>query len=104
MKSVLVLVFIFFTLALTGQDMATALIAKEKEMFWAICNGDKTAAEKLFAPDYITINADGMLQMREEAMAAFGKFKESTFDLSEKMVRLYGHTAIITGKAVFHVK
>ena len=88
----------------SAQDTTAQLLAKEKEMFSAVCNGDKPAAEKLFASDYITIDADGKLQSREETMAGFGKFKGSTFALSGQTVRLYGHTAVITGRAVFHVK
>ncbi len=104
MKYTFLLILSCICYALAGQDTTTQLLAKEKEMFSAICNGDKPAAEKLFAGDYITINADGKLQTREQAMAEFGKFKGSTFDLSEQKVRIYGHTAVITGRAVFHVK
>jgi Domain of unknown function (DUF4440) len=100
----LLLPFLLFFVQLLAQDNAQVLASKEKEMFDAICGGDKAAAEKLFATDYITINADGVMQSREEAMNSFGKFKGSTYKLSGVRTRLYGNCAIITGRANFYIK
>ena len=85
-----------------GQSGNQLLLSKEKEMFTAICTGNKALAEQLFANDYITINADGKLQSRAEAMRDFGKFKGSTFRLSGQQIRNYGNVAVITGKAQFY--
>jgi hypothetical protein len=46
-------------------------------MFNAISTGDKEAAEKLFARDYITINADGIMQEKEETMKQ--RFRNNIF-------------------------
>jgi Domain of unknown function (DUF4440) len=87
-----------------SDSLTQILTAKEKNMFDIITSGDKPAAEKLFSPDYITINADGVMEGREETMNKFGKFKGSTAELSEKKIRTYGNISIITGKAKFYVK
>lgn len=104
MKLIIVFILTSIVYTVAGQDTTALLLSKEKEMFSAVCNGDKPAVEKLFAQDYVTINADGKMQSRAETMAAFGKFKGSTFRLSEQLVRRYGNTAIITGKAKFYIK
>jgi|GEM_PF-1174411 len=104
MKLIIGLIFTCIGYTVAGQDTTALLLSKEKEMFSAVCNGDKPAAEKLFAPDYVTINADGRMQSRVETMNEFGKFKGSTFRLSDQQIRRYGITAIITGKAQFYIK
>jgi uncharacterized membrane protein YhdT len=60
--------------------------------------------KKLFAQDYVTINADGTMQEKEETMKTFGKFKGSTAKLSDKKIRIYDNVAIINGRAKFYVK
>src|SRR5664279_4009174 len=104
MRYTIIFLAISLNSQLYAQDTTTSLLSKETQMFNAICNGDRTTAEKLFASDYITINADGKMKSRNETMQEFDKFKGSTFRLSERMVRRYGQSAIITGKADFYVK
>ena len=90
---------------LTPSDsLSQILIGKEKEMFDAISSGNTSAAEKIFGQDYITINADGTMQEKEETIKTFGKFKGSTAKLSDKKIRIYDNVAIINGKAKFYVK
>ena len=62
------------------------------------------AAEKMFATDYMTINADGTMQDKTETMKLFGKFKGATTTLSDKRIRTYGNLSIITGGAKFYIK
>jgi len=85
-------------------SVAQGLTTMEKEMFRIITEGDKPAAEKLFAHDYITINADGVMQDKETVMKTFGKFKGSTAALSDKKIRVSGNLGIINGKAKFYLK
>jgi hypothetical protein len=73
-------------------------------MFKIILNGDKAAVEKMLGADYITINADGTLQDKNETMRLFGKFKGATATLSDKRIRNYGNLSIITGGAKFYIK
>jgi len=80
-----------------SDSLKNVLTGKEAEMFKVISIGDKAAAEKMFGADYITINADGTLQDKNETMRLFGKFKGSTATLSDKRIRNYGNLSIITG-------
>ncbi len=90
---------------LTPSDsLSQILIGKEQEMFDVISSGNTPAAEKLFGQEYITINADGTMQEKEETMKTFGKFKGSTAKLSDKKIRIYDNVAIINGRAKFYVK
>lgn len=86
-------------------DSLTALLtAKEGEMFSILINGNKEVAEKLIGEDYITINADGVMEGKESTIKTLGKFKGSTASLSDKKIRVYGNIAIINGKAKFYLK
>lgn len=73
-------------------------------MFSIITNGNKNDAEKLIGQDYITINADGVMEGRENTLKTIGKFKGSTASLSDKKIRVYGNIAIVNGKAKFYLK
>ena len=87
-----------------SDSLTKVLINKEAEMFHIISIGDKAAAEKLIGQDYITINADGVMENKIEMMKTFGKFKGATATLSDKKIRIYGNLAIITGGASFYIK
>jgi hypothetical protein len=87
-----------------SDSLTKALINKEAEMFHVILTGDKAAAEKMIGQDYITINADGVMENKIEMMKTFGRFKGATAALSDKKIRIYGDIAIITGGASFYVK
>ena len=87
-----------------SDSLKTVLISKENEMFAVITGGNKEAAEKLIAGDYITINADGVMDGKENTINTIQKFKGSTANLSDKKIRVYGTIVIINGKAKFYVK
>jgi hypothetical protein len=87
-----------------SDSLAALLNLKENEMFSVITNGNKEAAEKLIAQEYITINADGVMEGKENTIKTLGKFKGSTAKLSDKKIRIYDNTVIINGKAKFYLK
>jgi hypothetical protein len=102
---ILVLSQKIYSQALISSDsLTTVLNAKENEMFNVIINGDKKQAEKLFADDYITINADGVMEGKENTLKTIGKFKGAETKLSDKKIRVFGSIAIINGKAKFYLK
>jgi len=107
---VIILFFLCVVQPLLGQTFAATdsltktVNAKEAEMFNVILSADKSAADKMVGQDYITINADGVLQNKTEMMKDFGKFKGATVILSDKQIRSYGNLSIITGRAKFHFK
>jgi hypothetical protein len=90
--------------SIPSDSLKSILTAKEAEMFSMITNGNKEAAEKLIAQDYITINADGKMEDKEATLRTMEKFKGSTASLSDKKIRVYGDVAIINGRAKFYVK
>jgi len=57
--------------------------------------------EKLLADDYLAITASGTLQTREEALASLhsGQTHITTLDISDRKVRFYGTTALVTSLA-----
>ena len=89
-----------------SDSLKQVLLAKEKEMFSVMVEGDKPAATKMVGEDYITINADGVIQNKEETMKTLGRFKGSTGKLSDadRTIRVYGNIAIITGRAKAYMK
>lgn len=107
---ILTLFFTGITINTFGQDstpsdsLTKVLINKEAEMFQVILTGDRTAAEKMIGQDYVTIDADGVMENKIEMMKTFGRFKGSTSTLSDKRIRTYGNLAIITGSAKFYIK
>jgi len=87
-----------------SDSLKNVLVGKEAEMFHVILTGDRTAAEKMIGEDYITIDADGVMQDKATMMKTFGKFKGAKVTLSDKRIRTYGNLAIITGGAKFYIK
>jgi ketosteroid isomerase-like protein len=67
----------------------------------AILNADIPALEALLADDYIAISASGTLQTREETLARLrsGRIHFSSLELSDRKVRFYGTTALVTSLA-----
>lgn len=112
-KRVVMIIVLFFPVIIQpcfGQTSAPSdsltkmLISKEAEMFDVILTANRPATDKMVGQDYISINADGVLQNKTEMMQNFGKFKGATVALSDKQLRNYGNLSIITGRAKFHLK
>jgi hypothetical protein len=54
--------------------------------------------------DYVTINADGVMQTKEEAMADYARkkrFAGMSYKLFDRKIRLYGNVAIINGRSQY---
>ena len=67
----------------------------------AIVHGNVQTMDKLLADDYIAISANGTLQSKEQTLANLkaGKVQFKTIDLSDRKVRFYGKTALVTSRA-----
>jgi ketosteroid isomerase-like protein len=67
----------------------------------AMLNGNTAAMDALLADDYMAITASGTLQTREQALANLRSghthFKELV--ISDRKVRFYGTTAVVTSLA-----
>jgi ketosteroid isomerase-like protein len=73
----------------------------EKDRAAAVVKGDVATLEGLTADDYIFINAYGQLSDKATTMNNIktGNIKLTANEVSDLKVRLYGDTAVVTGKA-----
>jgi ketosteroid isomerase-like protein len=67
----------------------------------AILHGNVAAMEALLADDYMAITPTGILQSKEQALANMraGTVHFKSIDLSDRKIRLYGTTALVTSRA-----
>lgn len=67
----------------------------------AMLKGNSTTLENLLSDDYTAINAMGAIQTKEEAIANLrsGAFQLTALDISDRKVRIYGSTAVVTSLA-----
>jgi len=67
----------------------------------AILKGNATALEGLLAEDYTGITAKGAIQTKEQAVSNLrsGAFQLTTLAISDRKVRVYGETAVVTSLA-----
>ena len=67
----------------------------------AILHRNVQAMDALLSEDYIAITANGMLQSKEQTLANLknGVLRVEAIDLSDRKVRFYGQTALVTSKA-----
>jgi hypothetical protein len=80
------------------------LEAEEKKMFDAILKYDPDYWKNKVDRDYITVNADGVMQTKTEIMADTARktmFAGWTYQLFDRRIRLYGDVAIITGRSQY---
>jgi len=67
----------------------------------AVVKGDVATLEKQTSDDYTLINMNGQMSDKSQMVNAFktGQSKLTSDALSDMKVRVYGNTAVITGKA-----
>lgn len=67
----------------------------------AVLHGNTTAMDALLAEDYMAISPTGILQSKEQTLASLraGSMRFTSLDLSDRKIRLYGTTALVTSKA-----
>lgn len=73
------------------------------EQVWrdAIIQRDASALDGLLADDYIAITPNGTLQSKDQTLANLraGTLHFSSIELSDRKVRFYGQTALVTSRA-----
>ncbi len=73
------------------------------EEMWrsAVLKGNTTELESLLADDYMAISASGTLQTKAETLANLrsGRMHFTALDISDRKVRFYGTTALVTSLA-----
>jgi ketosteroid isomerase-like protein len=67
----------------------------------ALMASDMRAMDGLLAQDYMAITASGTLQSRDDALASLrsGHIHFTTLDITDRKVRIYGSTAVVTSQA-----
>jgi len=67
----------------------------------AVVKGDVATLEQQTSDDYTLINMNGQMSGKAQMVTAFktGQTKLTSDELSDMKVRVYGSTAVITGKA-----
>ena len=67
----------------------------------AVLQANTAAVDSLLADDYLAITASGTLQNKEETLNNLreGRTKFTALDLSDRKVRFYGSTALVTSLA-----
>jgi hypothetical protein len=79
------------------------LIQIERELAVAWPKGDKQTIDRILAPDWSVTNALGQVQTKDQVMRdAFQSdiLKVKSASVDEIKVRLFGNTAIVTGRSV----
>jgi ketosteroid isomerase-like protein len=73
----------------------------EKDRAAAVVKADVATLEGLTSDDYILINANGQVSNKAETMSNIktGKIKLTSNEVSDMTVRVYGDTAVVTGKS-----
>lgn len=66
----------------------------------AVVKGDIAAVEKGTAEDYTFVNSNGQIMDKSQLLSAMksGDLKLTSDEVSDVKVRIYGNTAVITGK------
>lgn len=77
------------------------ILAIEKERNRAIISGDAVALERMTSDDYTFITLRGELRTKREIVQGFksGSFHYESREISDLSVRVYGNTAIVTGRS-----
>lgn len=74
----------------------------ELEEAWrnAVLASDTAAMSTLLADDYTAITANGTLQTKQDWLASLrsGRVRITTLDVSDRKVRFYGNTAVVTSR------
>ncbi len=78
------------------------IIQLEEDRNQAILRGDTATLDRMTSDDYTFITQRGELRTKTEILTGFksGTFKYGARKVSELMVRIYGDTAVVTGRAL----
>jgi ketosteroid isomerase-like protein len=84
-----------------AQDVEEQIKKLETDRAAAAVKADVAKLDKETADDYTLINANGTMSDKSKMLNAFksGDTKFTTDDVSDMKVRVYGNTAVVTGRA-----
>jgi ketosteroid isomerase-like protein len=84
-----------------AQDVQEQLKKLETDRAVAVVKGDVETLTNQTSDDYVLVNMNGRMADKAQMIDGFksGQSKITSEDLSDLKVRVYGNTAIVTGKA-----
>jgi ketosteroid isomerase-like protein len=84
-----------------GQSTEDEIKKLETERATAVVKADMAVLDKYTSDDYTLINANGQVANKAQMLDGFksGKSKLTMNEVSDMKVRVYGNTAVITGKS-----
>ena len=84
-----------------GASVEEQIKKMEKDRAVAVVKGDVSTLEALTSDDYMLINANGQVSDKATTMSNIktGVIKLTSNEVSDLKVRLYGDTAVVTGKS-----
>jgi ketosteroid isomerase-like protein len=106
-RFLIALSFLSFCTLMPGQSPSSSssgekeIRALEEERNQAILHGDAAVLERMTSDDYTFITLRGELRTKAEIVKGFqsGSFKYESRTISDLKVRVYGDTAIVTGRS-----
>jgi ketosteroid isomerase-like protein len=87
--------------ASAGPTLEEQIKKMEKDRAAAVVKGDVAALEGTTADDYLFVNAYGQVSDKAATLNGIksGNIKLTANEISDLKVRIYGDTAVVTGKA-----
>jgi hypothetical protein len=82
-------------------EVVREILDLERQAKEAAIHRDVEFAQRTLAPDYIAIGPLGQVTTKAETLEArkHAQLRYDAIDTSELVVRVYGHTAVVTGRA-----
>src|SRR5215471_21639523 len=84
-----------------GYSIKQEIKSLEEERNRAVVSGDAAALDRMTADDYTFITLRGELRTKAEIVKGFrsGSFKYDSREISDLKIRVYGNTAVVTGRS-----
>jgi ketosteroid isomerase-like protein len=74
------------------------LVQLEKQWAQAGPKGDVGFFDRIAADDYVIVDVDGSVRNKRDEVANFRKEKQTSQSVDDMRVRIYGETAVVTGR------
>ena len=95
------LIFLLLPIAAAAQDARQDILAADARRFTAMVQGDQAALDGLLADDLTYTHSSGQMESKAQFLESLrsGKLRYLSAQPSDQAVRLYGDTAVVTGRA-----
>jgi ketosteroid isomerase-like protein len=100
-RATLLLALLLLPVLATAQDAREEVLAADARRFAAMIQGDQAALDRLLADDLTYTHSSGQLETKAQFLESLrsGKLRYLSAERSDVAVRLYGDTAVVTGRA-----